>query len=100
MIILLFVSFGSRYYVGIRPFVVVKDLEMLKQIMVKQFDNFIDRQVGALFGVWYVCYLEQKQKHHFMCTRYAISNVGWSFQFKVPYILSILFCPLHVSCIQ
>ena len=36
----------SRYYVGIRPMVVVRDLDMLKEIMVKQFETFIDREVS------------------------------------------------------
>ena len=34
-----------RYYNGIRPHVVVSDLEMLKEILVKQFDVFTDREV-------------------------------------------------------
>lgn len=31
------------YYIGIRPNIVVKNLEMLKQIMIKQFNCFVDR---------------------------------------------------------
>ena len=35
----------DRYYIGIQPVIAVKDLEMLKQIMVKQFDTFTDKRV-------------------------------------------------------
>ena len=34
-----------RYYVGSQPYMLVSDLDMLKQIMIKDFDNFTDRLV-------------------------------------------------------
>ena len=34
-----------RYYVGVRPMILVADPEMLKQITVKEFDSFMDRPV-------------------------------------------------------
>ena len=35
------------YYVGQKPHILVTDLDMLKQIMVKEFNNFMDHEVGA-----------------------------------------------------
>ena len=40
-VVLLYCSF----YYGVRPIVVVSDLEMVKQILVKDFDSFVDREV-------------------------------------------------------
>ena len=34
-----------RFYIGCQPSILVSDLEMLKQIMIKNFDNFTDRSV-------------------------------------------------------
>lgn len=34
------------YYVGQKPHIMVTDLDMLKQIMVKDFQNFMDHEVG------------------------------------------------------
>jgi hypothetical protein len=34
------------YYLGFQPILVVTDLELLKQVMVKDFHNFIDRGVN------------------------------------------------------
>ncbi len=34
------------YYFGFKPILVVTDLELLKQVMVKDFHNFIDRGVN------------------------------------------------------
>ena len=36
------------HYVGAQPVLLVSNLGMLKQIMVKQFDNFVDRSVSKL----------------------------------------------------
>lgn len=36
-----------RYYIGIRPNIVVRNLDTLKQIMAKKFDCFVDRDVSA-----------------------------------------------------
>ena len=38
--------FSDRFYIGPQPFVVISDMEMLKQIMVKDFDNFSDHTVS------------------------------------------------------
>ena len=34
---------GGRFYLGQKPIVVISDLDMLKEVTVKQFDNFHDR---------------------------------------------------------
>ena len=39
-----------RYYIGQKPRVAVTDLDVLKQIMVKDFDNFSDRVVSELLA--------------------------------------------------
>lgn len=40
----------NRYYLGQRVIIVIKDLDLIKEVMVKQFDNFHDRppQPGLL----------------------------------------------------
>ena len=38
--------FSCRYYLGRRPRIVITDLDMLKQILVKDFDNFTDHTVS------------------------------------------------------
>ena len=35
-----------RYYIGQQAYVLITDLEILKQIMVKDFDNFSDHAVS------------------------------------------------------
>ena len=42
------ICYHYRYYIGIRPNIVVKNLEMLKQIMGKQFNCFVDRDVRRI----------------------------------------------------
>ena len=32
-----------RYYVGLQPRIAISDVDLAKDIMVKEFDNFIDR---------------------------------------------------------
>ena len=39
-------SFYYRFYIGQKPNVLITDLDILKQIMVKEFDNFMDHEVG------------------------------------------------------
>ena len=39
-------NLSYRYYLGCRPWIVVTDLDMLKQILVKDFDNFTDHAVS------------------------------------------------------
>ena len=36
-----------RFYLGTVPWLVVSDLDMLKQILVKEFDSFADRPVSV-----------------------------------------------------
>ena len=36
-----------RYYVGQQAYVLITDLDILKQIMVKDFDNFSDHAVRS-----------------------------------------------------
>ena len=38
-------NFFPRYYLGVRANVVITDVEMLKQVLVKDFDCFVDREV-------------------------------------------------------
>jgi len=38
----------SRFYVGQRPYLLVADLEMVKQVTVKEFNSFVDREVSNL----------------------------------------------------
>lgn len=38
-------NFLYSYYVGQKPHIMVTDLDMLKQIMVKDFQNFMDHEV-------------------------------------------------------
>ena len=35
-----------RFYVGLRPTVMVVDPEMIKQVMVKEFNTFMEREVS------------------------------------------------------
>ena len=35
-----------RFYIGQRPHILIADLDILKQIMVKDFDNFTDHAVS------------------------------------------------------
>ena len=35
-----------RYYIGQQGYIIVSDLDMLKQILVKDFDNFSDHSVS------------------------------------------------------
>ena len=37
-----------RFYIGKKPHVLITDLDMLKQIMVKDFDNFSDHSVSTV----------------------------------------------------
>ena len=37
---------SHRYYIGLQAFILINDLDMLKQIMVKDFDNFSDHTVS------------------------------------------------------
>ena len=50
MLSLLYTAVLPSYYLGQQPIVVIKDLGLLKEVMVKQFDNFRDRppQPGLL----------------------------------------------------
>jgi len=38
----------SRYYRGQRPYMMLADLEMVKQVTVKEFNSFMDREVSNL----------------------------------------------------
>ena len=40
-----------RFYIGQRPHILVTDLDMLKQIMVKDFNNFMDHDVSKVVFV-------------------------------------------------
>jgi len=37
-----------RFYVGQRPYLLVADPEMVKQVTVKEFNSFVDREVSNL----------------------------------------------------
>ena len=37
----------TRYYIGQQAYILITDLDMLKQIMVKDFDNFSDHAVSC-----------------------------------------------------
>ena len=39
-------TFFYSFYVGQKPHIMVTDLDMLKQIMVKDFQNFMDHEVN------------------------------------------------------
>ena len=41
----LYPVFRDRFYIGKKPQILITDLDMLKQIMVKDFDNFPDHSV-------------------------------------------------------
>ena len=45
----------SRYYLGPKANIVISDVEMLKQIFVREFDSFINRQVSALMCACISC---------------------------------------------
>ena len=38
----------SRFYIGQHPGVMVADLEMIKHVMVKEFNSFVDREVSGI----------------------------------------------------
>ena len=40
-----------RYYIGPRAFILINDLDMLKQIMVKDFDSFSDHTVSSGYNI-------------------------------------------------
>ena len=42
---------GYRYYVGLQPFVLVSDLDLLKKITVTDFEYFMDRPVSITWVV-------------------------------------------------
>ena len=37
----------TRYYIGGQAYIMISDLDMLKQILVKDFDNFTDHAVSS-----------------------------------------------------
>ena len=37
-----------RFYIGQKPYITITDMDMLKQILVKDFNNFMDRTVSAI----------------------------------------------------
>lgn len=41
-------NFFYSFYVGQKPHIMVTDLDMLKQIMVKDFQNFMDHEVNNI----------------------------------------------------
>ena len=41
-------TLSYSYYIGPTPHILVADLDMLKQIMVKDFNNFMDHEVGTV----------------------------------------------------
>jgi hypothetical protein len=43
-----------RYYVGQQAYVMISDLDILKQILVKDFDNFIDHTVRYRVNHYYL----------------------------------------------
>ena len=43
------IALNGRYYFGATPVIVLSDQELLKQVMVKQFDCFTDRQVNVVW---------------------------------------------------
>ena len=40
---------NNRFYFGIAPQLVIFDLDILKQVLVKEFDSFMDRPVSYIF---------------------------------------------------
>ena len=45
-------QYTHRYYTGPQAFILINDLDMLKQIMVKDFDNFTDHTVSSKCKLW------------------------------------------------
>ena len=46
-----------RYYIGIQPFISVTDLEILKEILITQFETFTDRPVHIILYFTVMCKL-------------------------------------------
>ena len=49
VVLLYILNSTYRFYLGQKPHVLVTDLDMLKQIMVKDFNNFMDHEVSMLY---------------------------------------------------
>ncbi len=42
------INFSDRFYIGKAPYILITDLDMLKQIFVKDFNNFMDHAVRLI----------------------------------------------------
>ena len=77
--------FCDRYYIGQQAYIVITDLDMLKQVMVKDFDNFSDHVVSC-FCIYQTC------KY-----RYVYWTIGVAMHACVYYVFDHL--PMHM-CAQ
>lgn len=108
--ILWYLQFFCRYFVGLRSCIVVRDLDMLKQILVKQFDNFMDRPVcldiHCKHWVWYTCTTQLCNKMHvhvllIHCgiTQYTIHVHVHTFRYTCSWFYA-LFLSMYVRLLQ
>ena len=71
----------NRFYLGRAPFLLIFDLDILKQVLVKEFDSFMDRPVNTLL----------------LCMICALSS-AWSDCCSVIVLLYIQFGVRLLSC--
>ena len=53
------INYTYRYYIGAQPYLAVLDPDILKEIAIKNFDNFTERKVRPSINCTFLCMLQQ-----------------------------------------